>query len=286
MQSQVELRVQADYTIKVSGGDLNLCRAYFPFKCVDENGTQFSFSLDWENRTWYDENGDEWTPTDVHDETTINALKLMGYEQVGEKEFIYKGEGEAPYGLTVSEKDFEDKVRDHGKRVNFSKNYGVGLDTLCENLNIEKSVGLAMIQGYETAFPEVITYGRAVANAHSLRGYVQNLYGRRYYLKDARDAYRLGNYLVQGTCADAVKEAIISIDKYIRENNLKTRMLMPVHDEIQFEGYSGEESHVPELRKFLEVIEGCEVPIIADVEYSYKNSFEKEKWDKWLKENC
>ena len=100
--SQIELRFQAFYTILVGHPDLNLCRAYMPYKCHRADGTQFDYT----NRahitsaydgTWFcDESNELWTPTDVHGATT-----------------------KAAFGIDETHPDFHD-LRYIGKRVNFA----------------------------------------------------------------------------------------------------------------------------------------------------------------------
>src|SRR5699024_4353001 len=76
--SQIELRSQANYTLLVSDGDVNLCRAYMPFRCTGEvKGHKGMYNYEdpkkrkfWRlNNFWKDENGNFWTPTDVHGQT-------------------------------------------------------------------------------------------------------------------------------------------------------------------------------------------------------------------------
>lgn len=293
--SQIELRNQADYTIRVSGGDTNLCRAYMPFKCMSYDFSETYDFNDYEKRKrwelqdyWYTEEGELWTPTDVHSETTHNALLLLGYT-CHEPYKHYSIKGTESFYQSVT-KDYEKKektiidetlfkqFRNKGKMFNFSKNYGVGLATTMENLEVSEEVAKALIQGYTKSFPHVIAYQEAVSRQHLKQGYVQNMYGRRYYLKDTRQSYRLANYLVQGTCADMMKECIIAIDEYLQKEKAKTRMILTVHDELQFELWTGEEYLIPEIKNIMERHDWHLIPIVAEVEYSSKNWFETTEW--------
>lgn len=108
--SQIELRVQAHYTIPF-GGDLNLCRAYMPFRCKHyADGTEFDNIHRWDERqedgssAWIMENGKPWTPTDVHAATANKALEAMN--------------------LVAEGSEFK-KWRDIGKRFNFMRKYTV-----------------------------------------------------------------------------------------------------------------------------------------------------------------
>lgn len=283
--SQVELRVQAHYTMYF-GGDTNLCRAYMPFKCVHyETGEIFDHETEHGRNRWNEmkpgaptdkhweellkegwsawvipETGKPWIPTDVHSATTVRALKIMGMnpEEMDEKEFSF--------------------WRGKGKQFNFMRNYGGGDFMAAETLDISLDQAKAMNKGYTDAFPKVVTYQRAVESTMNKQGYIENLFGRRYYISSSRNFYRAANYLIQGTCADDLKSKMIQIDKFIKDNNLKLRMVLCVHDELQF--------HVPdpsedwaiwEIKKIMEYAPNINIPIIAEVEFSDTYWSEKRK---------
>jgi DNA polymerase-1 len=236
--SQVELRVQAHYTMYF-GGDLNLCRAYMPFKCYEKDGK------------WYrEEDHTEWTPTDVHSATTIKALDAMGIDYT-----------------TLSEKDFK-RWRNIGKMFNFMRNYGGGDKKAADVLDIEIEQAKALNQGYTSAFPVVIEYQRAVERTFYEKGYAQNLYGRRYYLSDSWRYYKAANYIIQGSCADMLKDKMIRIYEYIKQNELKTRMILCVHDELQFEVPPGEDWILPHIKAIMEDTPNIQVPIVCEVEFT------------------
>jgi DNA polymerase-1 len=236
--SQVELRVQAHYTMYF-GGDLNLCRAYMPFKCYERDGK------------WYTEEGNVlWTPTDVHSATTIKALEAMGvdYRELDEKEFK--------------------RWRAIGKMFNFMRNYGGGDKKASEVLDIDIEQARALNQGYTNAFPLVIEYQRAVERAFYDKGYAQNLYGRRYYLSDSWRFYKAANYIIQGSCADMLKTKMIEIDNYLVLNKFKTKMIMCIHDELQFEVPPEEDWIIPHIKEIMENAPNIQIPIVCDVEFT------------------
>ena len=281
--SQIELRNQAHYTILVSGGDKNLCRAYIPFECKNKlpyHGEKYNFKdkekrKEWKMKGWIDEEGNEWTPTDVHGQTSHNALELLGYECYEKyKSYEFKGEGKAFFGEKIDEKKFQE-VRDKGKTFNFMKNYGGGLGAAMKQLDLEEDVAQALIDGYAQAFPEVITYQNSVVEAHRKRGYVANAYGRRYYLKDSEKAYKLANYVIQGSCADLLKETIIKIDYYLKDK--KSKFQMNIHDELSFLIHKDERWIVPELKKIMEDHDWHLIPIVCDIEYTDTNWAEKKE---------
>jgi DNA polymerase-1 len=236
--SQVELRVQAHYTMYF-GGDLNLCRAYMPFKCYECDGK------------WYREEDEVlWTPTDVHSATTIKALEAMGIDYA-----------------TLDEKDFK-RWRNIGKMFNFMRNYGGGDKKASEVLDIDIEQAKALNKGYTDAFPLVIEYQRAVEKAYYDKGFAQNMYGRRHYLSDSWRYYKAANYIIQGSCADMLKQKMIDIDAMLTRNGLKTKMILCVHDELQFSVPPEEDYIIPYIKAIMEDTPNIQVPIVCDVEFT------------------
>ena len=280
--SQVELRVTAHYTLLVMGGDVNLCRAYIPFRCKHyKTGAEFPYKDIEERKRWNEkqpngdsawllEDGSPWTPTDMHSETTHNMLLLLGYECLSKyKQYRHK-DSEGYFGKDIDEKRFK-RLRSMGKTYNFSKTYGVGIDTTMKNLDISREVAEALSLGYTKSFPGIIDYNKMISRVHAQRGYVRNHYGMRYYLEDTSKSYKLGNYVIQGGCALGLKMAIIALDDYIIKNNLKSRLILPVHDEQIFGIARGEKEHIMEYVNIMEsdMNTWCLIPIIAEPEVSY-----------------
>ena len=252
--SQIELRVQAHYTLPF-GGDLNMCRAYMPFKCRHYvTGEGFSDLSRWDERqanndsAWLTEDGKPWTPTDVHSATTIKALHALDIDI-----------------NSISEKEFK-KWRSIGKSFNFMRNYGGGDAMAAQMLEIELEQAKAMNRGYTEAFPVVVRYQKWVDTVMDAQGYIENLYGRRYYINNPNRFYKCANYLIQGSCADMLKEKMILIDKYIQQNKLKTSVVLCVHDELIFDVPAGEEHHIHEIQRIMEDAPTILVPIVAEVE--------------------
>lgn len=252
--SQIELRVQAHYTLPF-GGDLNLCRAYMPFRCTHyKTGLEFDNLRNWdemqdsERSAWLMEDGTPWTPTDVHSATTTKALVAMDIDPD-----------------SLDEKQFK-KWRNIGKTFNFMRNYGGGDAKAAEVLEIELEQARAMNRGYTEAFPLVVQYQKWVDVVMDKQGYIENLYGRRYYLNNPNRFYKCANYLIQGSSADMLKEKMLLIDKYIRDKKLKTRMVLCVHDELIFDVTKGEEHHIEIIKDMMEHAPNISVPIVAEVE--------------------
>ncbi len=252
--SQIELRAQAHYTLPF-GGDVNLCRAYMPFKCKHYiGGFEFKDINDWNEKqadgssAWIMENGKAWTPTDVHSATAIKALQAMDIDPE-----------------SLDEKQFK-KWRSIGKSFNFMRNYGGGDTKAAQVLEIELEQAKAMNRGYTEAFPMVVQYQKWVDSVMEKQGYIQNLYGRRYYINNPNRFYKCANYMIQGSCADMLKEKMILIDRYIKDKKLKMRMVLCVHDELIFDVPIGEEKHIISIRQMMEDAPNIHVPIVAEVE--------------------
>jgi DNA polymerase-1 len=253
--SQIELRVQANYTYQISGGDLNMCRAYMPHKCVDASKVEFDPKLhakDIFSKDWFTiEDGSKWKPVDLHSATTKEAFP------------------DVPEGT-----DEFKRLRGLGKATNFAKNYGATKNALMEQFGFEESIAEKLDKAYYQAFPKILDYQTLVRRIYYQRGYVKNMYGRRYYMRDKRFVYRLYNYLVQGSCADMLKSKIIDVDNLLTP--YKSRFQMNIHDEMSFEIYDGEEFLIEKIKAIMEDVPNMIVPVVAEVEIAIKNWAEKE----------
>lgn len=271
--SQIELRVQANYTILLGRPDTNLCRAYMPFKCKHINtGEEYKYDTDKERSRWSEkasdgksvwvlENGDRWTPTDVHSETSHNTLLALMYQCI-DKYKQYSHEKEA----FVDEKSFKKFWRYIGKMFNFMRNYGGGASKASEALEVSMTIAEALVKGWSNTFPEVSHYQKQVSKKVQSTNHATNMYGRVYYLTKTDKAYKVGNYLVQGSCADCLKDYIIKINKFLDKNNCKTKALANIHDELQFLVYKGEEWIFPHIKKIMETVPWMKVPVVVDLE--------------------
>ena len=252
--SQMELRLQAHYTIQVSGGDTNLCRAFMPFKCIDDTGKVYQYGDDM-SKNWFDEDGKIWEPIDLHSVTTLKAF---------------------PH-LTVDHPEFKN-YRPLGKVANFLKNYAGGVGAIMDQLGVSEDIAQALNDGYYQAFPKVLDYQKWIENTLAKQGYVSNIFGRRYYIRDFSKYYKAYNYMIQGGCADLLKNKEIKVHNYIKRNNLKSKMLLPVHDELQIQVVDGEEWIIPQIKAILDNNDEYigTLPMICDVEISRTSWADKE----------
>lgn len=283
--SQIELRVQANYTILLNKPDLNLCRAYMPYRCKHYlTGEEYDFETKEGRKRWSEktENGESvwlledgithWTPTDVHSETSHNTLISLQYK-CAEKYKQYIHDKESP----VDEKSFKKFWRYIGKMFNFMRNYGGGAKKASEALEVSMEIANALVTGWSNTFPEVSYYQKQVSNKVQKNHYATNMYGRVYYLQNTEKAYKVGNYLVQGSCADELKRCIIKIGEFLKENNCKTKPMANIHDELQFLLYAGEEWIFPHIKNIMESVPWMKVPVVVDLEVTETNWAEKKE---------
>ena len=260
--SQMELRMQAQYTIDISGGDKNLCRAYIPFECKSVvTGETFDVHnpehvLQWGSGEWVDENDQPWEPVDLHTLTTLEAFPE----------------------ITEDHPDF-DHYRKYGKVANFLKNYGGGVVAIMDQLSVSDEIAKALDEGYYKAFPAVLDYQKWVSEQLFKYGFVENRYGRRYYMQDSRWFYKAINYVIQGGCADMVKDRQIAIGKFLEYHKLKSKVLLPVHDEVQILVHKDEEYIVTQIKQIMQDVKDVmpNIPMICDIDRTDTNWADKYK---------
>jgi DNA polymerase-1 len=147
-------------------------------------------------------------------------------------------------------------MRRKAKTVNFGIIYGISAFGLAERLDINRTQAAELIEQYFEQYPEVKRYMDQTVEAAREKGYVETLLGRRRYLRDiqSRNATtRKGaernaiNAPIQGTAADMIKIAMHKIYAELEARDLKTRMLLQVHDELVFDLHRDEAEVVPSL---------------------------------------
>ena len=134
--------------------------------------------------------------------------------------------------------------RRKAKTANFGILYGISAFGLAQRLNIPRDEAKMLIDGYYTTFPQVRDYiDRSIAQARE-KGYVTTLYGRRRMLPDINSrnavvrAFSERNAInapIQGTAADVIKLAMVRIYKRFQTEGIKSRMILQVHDELNFD---------------------------------------------------
>jgi len=138
------------------------------------------------------------------------------------------------------------EMRRKSKMVNFGIIYGISAFGLAQRLNIPRREAAEIIEAYFREFPAIKTYMDNAINEAREREYVETILGRRRYLRDINSrnitirGYAERNAInapIQGSAADMIKVAMINIHNWIKQEKLKSRMIMQVHDELVFDIY-------------------------------------------------
>jgi len=141
-------------------------------------------------------------------------------------------------------------MRRTAKMVNFGIIYGISAFGLAQRLGIPRSEAASIIQQYFVEYPGVKAYMEQIVATCRTTGYVETMTGRRRWIRDitsANGTVRAAaertaiNTPIQGTAADMIKIAMVRIDAALRAANLRTTMLLQVHDELVFDLAPGEE---------------------------------------------
>ncbi len=148
--------------------------------------------------------------------------------------------------------------RRKAKEVNFGIPYGVSAFGLAQRLGISNGEGRQMIDAYFERFPGIKEYISKTVVFAKDNGYVKTLTGRRRYIPEINSGNQNSrgfaertaiNMPIQGTAADLIKIAMISIHKLIQDGGYRSRMLMQVHDELVFEIHESEIDTLPNILK-------------------------------------
>lgn len=158
----------------------------------------------------------------------------------------------------VAEADVTKEMRYKAKSVNFGIIYGQGAFGLADNLNIPRAEAKELIDNYFKQYSSIKKYMDNTVNFARDNGYVQTLLGRKRWLRDItsnnatvrsfaeRNAI---NAPIQGSAADMIKVAMINIHHEFKKMDIRSRMILQVHDELVFDVYK------PELEKIKPIIE-------------------------------
>ena len=148
--------------------------------------------------------------------------------------------------------------RSNAKTVNFGIIYGVSAFGLSNQTDLTRSESKELIDTYYKTYPKLRNYMSEQVDFARENGYVSTVLGRRRYLKDINSSNAVVrgaaernavNAPIQGSAADIIKIAMIKIHQKIKDKDLKTKMLLQVHDELVFDVYKSELEEVQELIK-------------------------------------
>ena len=177
----------------------------------------------------------------------------------------------------IYKEDINEVSRDQrtkAKRANFGIIYGITVFGLAERLDISRDEAKQLIDGYFETFPKVKEYMETAKETARKNGYVETLFKRRRYLADinSRNATVRGfaernaiNAPIQGTAADIIKVAMINIYNRFNQEGIRSKMILQVHDELNFSVYPEEKEKVEKI--VLEEMQSAfsmKVPLVAD----------------------
>lgn len=183
----------------------------------------------------------------------------------------------AATAATIYKKDIKEVTRDErtkSKRANFGIIYGITVFGLSERLEISRKESELLINGFFQTFPQVHDYMEESKAKAREKGYAETIFHRRRYLPDinSRNATVRNfaernaiNAPIQGSAADIIKVAMIRIFKRFEEEHLRSKMILQVHDELNF-NVVPEEKEIVE-RIVMEEMQGAfplRVPLVAD----------------------
>lgn len=197
--------------------------------------------------------------------------KLISAFQKGED--IHRRTASEIFG--VPEEEVDDLLRSRAKAVNFGIIYGISSFGLSETVSITPEEAEKFIDSYFKHYPRVKLFIDKTIHEAREKLYVKTLFGRKRYIpeiksinKQVRNAYeRIAiNAPIQGTAADIIKLAMIEIYKEIENKNLKSRILLQIHDELILEVPEEEMEFTPLMAKEkMEKVVELSVPLVVEI---------------------
>ena len=188
-------------------------------------------------------------------------------------EDIHRATAAEIFGISLDEVGSEQ--RRYAKVINFGLIYGMSAFGLAQNLNIERSAAQNYIDRYFTRYPGVREYMQNTRQTAREQGYVETFFGRRLWVPEINSPNgmrRAGaeraaiNAPMQGTAADLIKLAMIAVDGWLREQQLQSKIIMQVHDELVLEVPDAELELVEQtLPQLMQGVARLDVPLLAEV---------------------
>ncbi len=184
-------------------------------------------------------------------------------------EDIHRATAAEVFGIAPD--DVSSEQRRYAKVINFGLIYGMSAFGLASQLNIERSAAQQYIDLYFARYPGVKNYMDSTREQARRQGFVETVFGRRLWLPEINGANgmrRQGaeraaiNAPMQGTAADLIKLAMIAVQGWLEKENLNTKLIMQVHDELVLEVPQAELHHVKEiLRELMCHVAELKVPL-------------------------
>jgi DNA polymerase-1 len=189
--------------------------------------------------------------------------------------------GARAFGVPIDE--VTPDMRRRVKAMSYGLAYGLSAFGLAAQLKISREEAKEQMEAYFARFGGVRDYLQHVVADASLKGYTETIFGRRRYLPDLTSSNRMRreaaermalNAPIQGSAADIIKVAMIGVDRALREQGLKSRMLLQVHDELVFEVAAGEQERLEDLVR-TQMGGAIELAVPLDVSVGYGRSWDE-----------
>ena len=177
------------------------------------------------------------------------------------------------FGINI--KDVTPELRTKAKAVNFGIVYGISDYGLAEQLKVRKSEAKEYIEQYLSKYKGIKAFMEETPKKVKEIGYVETLFKRRRYVPEVNSnnymVRQFGNRVamnmpIQGTAADIIKIAMINVDKELKKQNLKSKLILQVHDELLIETYNEEKEVIRNiLKNCMENVINLSVPLKVDI---------------------
>ena len=177
------------------------------------------------------------------------------------------------FGVNI--KDVTSELRTKAKAVNFGIVYGISDYGLAAQLKVRKSEAKEYIEQYLNKYKGIKAFMEETPKKVKEIGYVETLFKRRRYVPEVNSnnymVRQFGNRVamnmpIQGTAADIIKIAMINVDKELKKQNLKSKLILQVHDELLIETYEDEKEVVRNiLKNCMENVINLSVPLKVDI---------------------
>lgn len=210
---------------------------------------------------------------------------IVMLDQAGEMSVIKKllsGEHKDFYVATAAvlkEILGKDITRQQAKALALGLAYGQGIDLLASTLNCTREEAQKFKDEFFRALPAIKRLAANLERQVKRYGKIHNPFGRVSYI-DKDHSYKALNSFVQGTSADITKKAMVDIFYFLMKNNLQSKLLLCVHDELVFKIHKSERWIIPEIKRLMsEAYPHIHIPLSTGVEYSDKSWGEKMEYD-------
>jgi len=177
------------------------------------------------------------------------------------------------FGVKLS--DVTNEQRRKAKAINFGLIYGMSAFGLAKQINVSRTEAKNYIEDYFNNYPGVLEYMNDTKEKAKSQGFVETIFGRRLYLSQVNSKNKVQqqralrtaiNAPMQGTSADIIKRAMLTIQEWIDSENNNVKMIMQVHDELVFEmPVDSAKNYAQKIRLMMEAAATLSVPLIVDI---------------------